>query len=215
MSQLLPEEMDQYIAAGTFRLAFVGLSNAGKSYRSKVLVEQADFYWYEVDSSIQNELGLEDMSDISGWLGYPTTTTYKERAAKYLAAEEKCTHLASLDTKGKNLVFDTTGSVIHLTGETKDWLLDQCLVVNIDVGEDSITELCDKYFEEPKPVLWGDSFNQQEGETDEESLRRCYPEMLRDRLGKYRELAHVSISMVDLFDRSAEETLTTIKASLG
>ena len=215
MSQLLSEEMEKHVAAGTFRLAFVGMSNAGKSYRSRILAQQANFFWYEVDASIQKELGLADMNDISDWLGYPTSDTYYERAMQYLAAEEKCTHLADLDTEGKNLVFDTTGSVIYLTGETKDWLLDQCLVVNIDVGEDSIAELSEKYFVEPKPVLWGNLFNRKEGETDEEALRRCYPEMLKDRLGKYRELAHISIPVSDLFDKSAEDTLAAIKASLG
>jgi shikimate kinase len=212
--QLTAAELDAHVQEGNFRLAFVGMSNGGKSYRSKVLKRDLDFYWYEVDAHIQAALGHEDMDDISSWLDFPTSPTHAERAAQYLAAEERCTHLSELDTEGKNLVFDTTGSVIYLSDVAKEWLHDQCLIVHIDVGEGQIPELTRRYFEEPKPVLWGDSFNQQDGEEDRAALERCYPELLRDRLVKYRDLAHVSIPLEELFDTSGEETLAVIKSHL-
>lgn len=212
--QLQPHELDAHVAAGTFRLAFVGMSNAGKSYRSRVLQNELDFFWYEVDAHIQDELSIENMDDISAWLGYPTVETYKERAQMYLDAEERCTYLKDLDTGGKNLVFDTTGSVIYLSGEAKGWLRDQCLVVNIDVGEDAVTEMTRRYFEEPKPFIWGDNFTRTEGESDDEALHRCYPEMLYNRLKAYKEMSHLTIPLAALHDRSGVETLEVIKRHL-
>lgn len=214
LDPLTAHEFKRHISAGTLRLAFIGMSNAGKSYRSRKLEQDCDFFRYEVDANIQKELGFSDMVEISGWLGYPTSDTYKERAAQYLEAEEVCTHLAHLDTAGKNLVFDTTGSVVYLNSKTRQWLHEDCLIVHIDVGEDSMQNLIDKYFEEPKPVVWGESFSQLEGESEDEALRRCYPELLKDRLVKYRELAHLNISHSALFDTSGEETLGVIELAL-
>jgi shikimate kinase len=209
--QLTPAEMDVHLVHGTFRLSFIGMSNAGKSYRSRVLKSELGFCWYEVDAHIQSLLHIEDMEDISTWLGYPTQETYAERASQYLATEEICTHLKDLDTEGRNLVFDTTGSVIYLSEETKNWLRNQCLIVHIDVGEETIPEMSEQYFREPKPVLWGDAFNQQVGEDGKEALRRCYPNLLRSRLEEYRKMAHLNIPHTELFDKNAHDTLETIK----
>ena len=212
--QLRPDELDVHVVNETFRLAFVGMSNGGKSYRSRVLQNELDFFWYEVDAHIQEALNLEDMSDISSWLGYPTMATYQERQGIHLAAEEKCTHLADLDTAGKNLVFDTTGSVIYLSQVAKDWLVEDCLVVNIDVGEDKVEEMTRRYFEEPKPVVWGDIFKRLDGESDDDALHRCYPDMLRYRLAEYKKLAHLTITHDELHDATGEETLNIIKSHL-
>lgn len=212
--QLQAHEMDEHLKNGTFRLAFVGMSNAGKSYRSRVLQNELDFFWYEVDANIQGALGIDDMDEISDWLGYPTQDTYQERQREYLAAEEQCTHLEGLDTEGKNLVFDTTGSVIYLSDVAKGWLHEQCLVVNIDVGEDSLDEMVEKYFTHPKPVIWGDAYQPQDGESEEEALRRCYPELLRTRLKAYRDFAHVTIPVTELYDTDAKKTLEVIKQYL-
>lgn len=116
--QLQPDEFDAHLAAGTFRLSFVGMSNAGKSYRSKVLALEKGFLWYQVDEEIQKALGFATMEDISAWLGYPASEGYKEREAKYLELENRCTREASMKTGGKNFVFDTTGSVVQLQPQT-------------------------------------------------------------------------------------------------
>ncbi len=211
---LIPDELDAHVAAGTFRLAFVGMSNGGKSYRSAVLQNELDFFWYEVDAHIQDALQLEDMGDISSWLGYPTMETYSDRMKIYLHAEEKCTYLQDLDTHGKNLVFDTTGSVIYLSDKTKNWLSRQCLIVNIDVGIEAVEEMTARYFQEPKPVIWGDTFSRLAAEDDDSALRRCYPKMLEYRLEEYRKLAHVTIPHAAFHDKTGEETIEIIKSYL-
>jgi predicted GTPase len=45
---LKKEEFEQHLKNKTLRLSFVGMSNAGKSYRSRILSEQAGFLWYQV-----------------------------------------------------------------------------------------------------------------------------------------------------------------------
>lgn len=212
--QLKPGEFDAHVAAGTFRLAFVGMSNAGKSYRSRVLHDEAGFLWYHVDEEIQNALGFKEMDEVSKWLGYPTSEGYVAREAKYLELENRFTKHAAMQTKGRNLVFDTTGSVVHLDTDTLDVLKENCLIVHLDVGEDSLTQMLERYFKEPKPVAWAGHLTFKKGESEEEALRRCYPDLLKKRLAKYRKLAHVNVPAIELRNKSARETLEVIKSHL-
>ena len=211
---LTPSEFDTHVANGTFRLAFIGMSNAGKTYRSRKLYNDLDFLWFHVDREIQKELGFENMEDISEWIGFPSSDTYTEREAKYLELENKHTKLSSMRTDGKNFVFDTTGSVAHLDQDTLDILHENCLIVHLDVGEDSLEEMMERFFSHPKPVAWVGYFNPQQSESEEETLRRSYPKLLTDRLRIYRNLAHLNIPAQKMRDKSAEETLQIIRSYL-
>lgn len=212
---LKPGEFDAHIKNGTCRISFIGMSNGGKSYRSKVLRDEQDFLWYHVDEQIRNALRLRDISDISSWMGYPDSPLYRQREQQYLALENKFTKEASMQTKGMNFVFDTTGSVAQLNQDTLSVLSDNTLIVHLDVGEDSLTRLIDKFFRQPKPIAWGNYFAIGPNESVEEALRRSYPNLLRDRLRKYRELAHVNVPASEMYDKSGEETLATIRRHLG
>lgn len=212
--QLTPAEFDAHITAGTFRLAFIGMSNAGKSYRSKALQNELGFFWFQVDEEIQKALGFATMEEISLWLSYPTSEGYAEREAKYLELENEATRKASMEMSGKNLVFDTTGSVAHLESSTLKLLKDNCLVVHLDVGEESLTEVIDRFFKKPKPVAWSGYLTREAGESEEAALRRCYPTLLKDRLATYRALAHLTIPAPLVRDTSAQETLEIIKKHL-
>lgn len=214
LEQLRPEEVDAHIQNGTFRLAFVGMSNAGKSYRSKVLERELDFFWYHVDGKIQKALGFEDMNEISDWLGYPNNPTYPKREAEYLALENKCTKVDDLNTEGKNLVFDTTGSVTHLNPDTLSWLHEHCLIVHLEVDESAIELLLERFVKEPKPVIWGGHFTPEQDEDDIATIRRCYPSLLRERLENYPKLAHLNIPAASFFDKTGVETIEIIKSYL-
>ena len=208
---LKPEEFDAHIRAGTLRLALVGMANAGKSYRAKVLSDKADFLRYSVDDKIQNALAVDDLS---AWMGYPSSGGYAEREKKYLELENTFTRKAAMQTDGKNLVFDTTGSVVHLLQDTLQVLSQNCLIVHLDVGDESLTELITKFFETPKPIAWDGFFEQKPGEGEIDALRRCYPILLRERLARYRALAHVAIRAHEIHDKSAPETLGMIRDKL-
>lgn len=211
---LKAEEFDRHVAEGTFRLSFVGMSNAGKSYRSKVLQNEEGFLWFHVDGEIQKALKFADMEAISSWIGYPTSATYKDREHRYLELENMFTKQAAKHTNGKNLVFDTTGSVVHLQQDTLQTLKENCLVVHLDVGEASIETMVERFFTEPKPVSWCGYFDMQAGESAEEALRRCYPTLLKERLKQYRSLAHITIPTHQLRDKSGKETLRIIRENL-
>lgn len=212
--QLTPAEFKAHIKNGTFRLAFIGMSNAGKSYRSRALAGELGFFWFQVDAEIQEALGFADMDEISSWLGLPTSEGYEEREAKYLELENVATRKAAMEMHGKNLVFDTTGSVAHLEASTLKLLKDNCLVVHLDVGEESLGEVMDRFFRKPKPVAWSGYLTREPGESEEAAIRRCYPKLLTDRLATYRRLAHVNLSAPSVRDTSAQETLDLIKARL-
>ncbi|MBL4644452.1 MAG: hypothetical protein JKX80_01140 [Candidatus Pacebacteria bacterium] len=215
LEQLTPEELDAHVSNGTFRLAFVGMSNVGKSYRSRVLHGELSFLWFNVDEGIQKELNFASMEDISNWLGQPTEKTYGEREERYLEIENSLTKNASMQTDGKNLVFDTTGSDVHLKENTLKILRENCLVVHLDAGDDSLEKLVEKYFEMPKPVAWCGHLNREPNETSEEALRRCYPTLLEFRLKQYRKLSHLNIPAHKVHDKNAEETLQIIKSYLA
>jgi len=71
-----------------------------------------------------------------------------------------------------------------------------------------------KYFEEPKPVVWGESFYALKGESNDDTLLRCFPLLLHDRIKKYRNFSHVTIPFDELKDKTWEETLWVIKSYL-
>src|SRR3989344_8362227 len=211
---LTPEEFDAHLANRTLRLSFVGMSSCGKSYRSKMLAKKCDFFLYQVDGDIQKSLRLSGQETVSAWLGYPTSATYMEHERKYIELENEFTGRAAMQSPGKNFVFDTTGSVIHLDKTVLELMRENTLVVHLDVGEESIEALMDQFFKMPKPVAWSGYFNQNEGESEESSLRRCYPILLTERLKRYRTLANININSRELYDMSGNETLEIIRSKL-
>ena len=211
---LRQDEFDAHVRDKTLRLAFVGMSNAGKSYRSRVLRNEEDFLWYQVDEAIQKALGFEKMGEISSWLGMPTNDTYLEREVEYLQLENRFTKEAAMQTGGKNFVFDTTGSVVHLEPETIGVLKTNCLVVHFDVGENSLEVMLEKFKREPKPVAWCGHFIIETGESEQEAFERSYSALLQKRLAMYRALAHINIPVAEIRDTSGKETLEAIKLRL-
>ncbi len=214
LAPLTQSEFDAHIANKSLRLAFVGMSNVGKSYRSKILRDESGFDWYQVDKEIIKSLGFSDMEEIADWLGLPHADTYQEREHIYLDAEAKHTKVDFLDTD-RDLVFDTTGSVIYLENSTLDWLKENCLIVNLDASEQSMVSMIKIYLEKPKPVVWNGLYQQRSGETEKETLERCYPALISDRLKKYRAMAHVNIKAEDVYDKSGDEMIHTIRSHVA
>lgn len=213
--RLLPEEFDTHLKNGTFRLSFIGMSNAGKSYRSRRLHSEMGFVWHHVDEMIYRELGLPGMEAISAWLGYPSSPTYPEREQKYLELENRFTKRSALAVENGNLVFDTTGSVVHLKGDALDALREHSLMVHLDVGNDSLEPMLERFMKEPKPVVWCGQFSIKPGESEEAALKRSYPELLQMRLAAYRTLAHLNIPVSEVYDTNAADTLAVIRKHLA
>jgi shikimate kinase len=166
----------------------------------------------EVDAGIREELDMKNMDALAAWLGLPGSDGYPERERHYLTLEERYT-TAPLSALA-NVVLDTTGSVVHLPQNVRQNLKEKYLVVHLDVGDESIQMLIDRYFATPKPVIWGEYFSRRPEETVRSALVRSYPQLLHERLKRFRELAHVSVPVGSFDSGKPDALLQSIRAAL-
>ena len=176
-------------------LSLIGMSGMGKTYRSRQLTELG-FRHLCCDDLIAEAARLPlpaiNEAGLAAWMAEPYSEGYPEREQKYLEAEEAVTRHALLDIK-QNTLIDTTGSVIYLSNETKSLLKRLTLVVYLQESQALQHELFETYLSHPKPVVWGKSFNRKAGESQQEALQRCYPELLKFRARKYKKLADLPL----------------------
>lgn len=213
--RLTQDQFQQKYDNGTLKICFIGMSNIGKSYCSELLRDNFNFGYYEVDGAIQKVIGASGMTDASSWMGYPYEEKYAANEKSYLELEVEKTSL-DLDSVSGNLVMDTTGSVIYLPETTHQWLRDNFLIVSFDVAHSMIEDMLGEFFRSPKTVVWGAVFNQQEGELGIDALRRCYPNLLEDRIARYRALSDMTIpgEFSRLKGLESERLFEVIKLSL-
>ena len=134
-------------------------------------------------------------------MGWPHLPTYAEREAAYLSEE-----IAVLDevltglekNPGRDLVLDTTGSVIYVGNHLLHRLRKQLLVVYLAASRDEQQLLIQRYLKDPKPVLWRGAFQARSGEDPKETVARCYPALIGARRQSYEALAHCSIPVSEL-----------------
>ena len=195
-------QFDEALAQQRLRVAFVGMSNCGKSFRSTQLAEALGFQLSSVDAEIEKHLhtelqalGHQGIGGIAKWMGFPYEGHFREREARYLQLEEQLTSSASLPSAA-NFALDTTGSVVYLSESCRRQLSTVYLVVHLEATDEMLGEMIERYFQSPKPVIWGPLFSlQPEDEGDgQRALRRCYPHLLRWRRQRYRELADVNLA---------------------
>jgi len=189
------------------RLALVGMSGAGKSYWTTRLAA-AGYPAISCDAQIENRLkpaletgGYSGINGMASWMGWPHLPTYAEREAAYLSEE-----IAVLDevltglekNPGRDLVLDTTGSVIYVGNHLLHRLRKQLLVVYLAASRDEQQLLIQRYLKDPKPVLWRGAFQARSGEDPKETVARCYPALIGARRQSYEALAHCSIPVSEL-----------------
>ncbi len=176
------------------------MSGTGKSHWSKKMSDKGfvyhgcdDFIEIKLDEELK-KLGYEGIAGVSKWMGQPYEEKYKKTSQVYLNFEtESIQTILDRIEKGEfenqNLVIDTTGSLIYLDEKLAQKLKEVSRVVYLDVPDEVIEDMKKLYFADPKPIIWGNSFNQKEGENEEEALKRSYPELLEDRKKEYKKLA--------------------------
>ncbi len=189
---LTRSEFDEKYKNNELKIAFIGMSNIGKSHWTTALAKDKGFASFSVDPAISESLGIEGMEDFAKWMGYPFETHYQKRAKAYLDLETKYTQGITCP-EGQNFALDTTGSVIHLNDKIHQKLKENYLIVTFDVSVDMVSDMIEDFFRVPKPVIWGESFVPGGKESDQETLRRCYPKLLAYRIEKYRSLGDVFI----------------------
>lgn len=120
-------------------------------------------------------------------MGYPYEPDYKKHESRYLACEIEVVNEILTDLEGQegnhdaNIVVDTTGSVIYAGEELINKLRRYTTVIHLSTPADVKERMLEEYVSNPRPVLWRDLFNRKPGETNEQALARCYPELLKSR----------------------------------
>ena len=184
------------------RLALIGMSGSGKSHWVKNL-NALGCPTVCCDDLIEARLaavlkrgGYQGINGVAAWMGWPDSPTYLERESEYLREE-----IATLDEQlallqkdpRRELVIDTTGSVICTGNHILHRLRKLTTVVYLAVSDAEVELLIQRYLRDPKPVLWQGVFQQRPGETPHDSVVRCYPLLVAARRRSYEALAHITI----------------------
>jgi shikimate kinase len=189
------------------RLALIGMSGAGKTFWTKKLAEKgipAVFCDDRIEQRLASQLapgGYSGISGVAAWMGWPTSSTYAEREAEYLAEEIHTLDevLQKLEKEpAASLVLDTTGSVIYTGNHLLMRLRRQMTVVYLAATAKEQQLLIERYLNDPKPVLWRGAFQAKSGETPRETVARCYPALIEARRRSYEALAHCTMQVGEL-----------------
>ena len=144
---------------------------------------------------------IQSLEDVAKWLGQPSEPTFREREAEYLALERTITEelIAELGDDGwnipENTVIDTTGSAIYLGDSLMSALAKRSRIVYLAIPESEYEFMYQQYYEDPKPVIWGTQYEPRAGESAEETMRRCYPELITWRAAQYKKYSDMMMIM--------------------
>lgn len=193
------------------RLALVGMSGSGKSHWTKNLAALG-CPTISCDDAIEARLahalnadGYSGINGVAAWMGWPDSPSYADRESHYLTEEISVLDeiLSGLERDSqRELVLDTTGSVIVTGNHTLHRLRRQMTVVYLAASKEEMQLLIQRYLQEPKPVLWQGAFRPHSGETPQQTVLRCYPLLIAARRQSYEALAHVAIPTLQLHELS-------------
>jgi len=189
------------------RIALVGMSGAGKTFWTKRLAASG-YASISCDDRIETRLqsrlaagGHSGIHGVAAWMGWPDSATYSQRESDYLAEEIGVLDdvLTQLERdRSRELILDTTGSVIYTGNHVLLRLRRQMTVVYLATSPEEQQLLIERYLTDPKPVLWRGAFQPKPGETPRETVARCYPALIAARRQSYEALAHCTVPLAEL-----------------
>lgn len=214
--KLSQAEFDCRFENGELQIAFIGMSNIGKSYTASRLSKSHGFTLIEVDKIIWEMLGEQSMADFARWQGQPYSDGYSAREAKSIAMETDATRKALTDYDGNQLL-DTTGSVIYVSDDVLETLCQNWVIVHIAAQPQDLERLKSDYFNLPKPLVWRDKFIRDSSLSPDDNIRQCYPDLLASRKMSYEALADITLtaSFILNSDNTMDDIFGKIRASLG
>lgn len=206
--RLTQNEFNTKIAEKTLKIAFIGMSNVGKTKVSKSLAKSGEVTRLEVDEEIGRQLHIASITSLADWMGFPYEEKHAEAEEAYLRLENAATQKGMHELQAP-CALDTTGSVVYLPNKTLQKLKEEWLIVHIAVVPSDVEELYRNFIAVPKPVVWNGTYSEAAGESRESALRRSYKALLKDRVERYRKLADVSIPRFELYKAKTPEAVYT------
>lgn len=198
----------------SLKIAFIGMSNIGKSYTAKRLQSAYTFDVIEIDDLIIKELGKTSMAEFAAWQGQPYEPGYAKRETRSVELETNAVAKA-LSMTQKNTLIDTPGSVIYTNPKVLGKLKRECLIVYIRAQVTDIDRLKNDYFENPKPLIWRGHYKPKTSLNDFENVMNCFPNLLQSRSEAYADLADVTLDADFIIDpnTSPQDLFEAIKPS--
>ena len=186
------------------KLSLIGMSGAGKSHWAQKLAN-AGFRVISIDDRIEKKLapelaagGHRGIGGVAAWMGWPDDPAYREHEKKYLDCEVRSMGeaLDEIQASGEEgIILDTTGSVAYTGEEICRRMQNLTTVVYLEASPAEEEVLIARYLSDPKPVLWGDQFTQRPGESAQDAVARCYPQLIAHRKKLYERYAHRAVPM--------------------
>lgn len=210
--RLTRTEYEASLKAGTLKLAFVGMSNIGKSYASRAIHKAYGLPIIDNDALIGDALGLADMQALADWMHYPDHPDHSARAKTYIRHEDDIlAQSLARDTSG---IYDLTGSVIYCHDAALTELKQRALVVHIKAQDSDLARLQQLFFDNPKPLIWDAAFTQSDGQDATSAMVESYPKLLKSRQNGYKALSDISIESIKFKDLSGKAMTKLIGQSL-
>ena len=179
-------------------ITLIGMSGIGKSYWSKKL-EQHGFTRFGCDDLITDylarQMGYDDprQFDMHAWVGYPDQAIYAEHAQKYLQTEElvlrDIVKFLENTNENQNIVIDSTGSIIYMKSAIINQLQKLTDFIYLDITTEDLDKMLAYYLKNPVAIIWNGYFQPKTHESRQETFERCYPQLIKSREQKYKELA--------------------------
>lgn len=198
----------------TLKIAFVGMSNIGKSFTAKRFAKHFGYKLHEIDKLIWRKLGHDTMEEFADWQGHPYEEGYAEREALSIEMETHATTSVIDKSKGAS-VLDTTGSIIYVDPALRRRIKEEFYVVHIKAEMSDLERLKWDYFDNPKPLIWGRQYKPKADLSDRENIFECYPKLLMSRAKEYANMADATVTSKFVMDPdlTVDELLLAIKPS--
>lgn len=186
--KLSRQQFDKKLEAGDLCLAFIGMSNVGKSHMARKIARAYGFTHIEIDRLIWQALGFQTMTELAQWQGQPYEPDYATRETRIIALEAECLQTALTQTRERTII-DAPGSIIYVPQDIRNSLKAQCYIVHIKANTQDIERLQADYFNHPKPLAWAGHYKIHPTHTHTQTIRTCYPKLLESRTVEYAKLA--------------------------
>ncbi len=179
-------------------IAFIGMSEIGKTYWSERFSKEFGTTHFEFDELIGNSPemktllknidGKDDAARMGKYFGMPWTNGFQNKEEHFLDIEKQMLK----QSYPVNSILDLTGSSIYCPEEMEE-LVNTSFIIYLETSEDKQEEMFEKYIQHPKPVCWGGIFQARNKESEDDALKRCYPLLLSDRSKLYKQYADVTV----------------------